>query len=134
MQFAGAAWRISAQALQACLNKSPRLHRELLLGVGSFVVRISLTSWAHGRGTIEQRLAGWLLTAGDCLDTDRITITHQALSEALGVRRPSVTLALQALDGKRAVRSQRGYVRILDGQRLAAAAGGYFLSSATLGS
>jgi CRP-like cAMP-binding protein len=126
VQFQGAAWRVPADALGACLEKSPHLHRQLLLGVNALVGRLSRAAWANGRIMIEHRLANWLLTAADCLDADHIPVTHQALSNALGVRRPSVTIAMHALEESRAVRSRRGHISILDRQRLVAAAGDGF--------
>jgi CRP-like cAMP-binding protein len=126
VQFQGAAWRIPAEALGACLEKSPHLYRQLLLGVHAFVGQLSRTAWANGRSMIEHRLANWLLTAADCLDADHIPVTHQVLSNALGVRRPSVTIAMHALEKTRAVCSRRGHIRILDRQRLVAAAGDGF--------
>src|SRR6185437_10483821 len=45
VQFEGAAWRMSADALQACLEKSPQLHRHLLIGVSRLLARISRVAW-----------------------------------------------------------------------------------------
>lgn len=126
VQFEGTAWRAPADALEACVEKSPRLHRQLLTGVSLLLSRLSQAAWANGRGLVENRLAAWLLTAADCLDDDPILITHQALSGALGVRRPSVTMALQHVEGMGIVQHRRGRLRILDRQRLAALAGDCF--------
>jgi CRP-like cAMP-binding protein len=123
VQFEGTAWRMSADALQACLEKSPQLHRHLLIGVSRLLARISRVAWASARGTVESRLAAWLLAATDCLEEDHITITHEAMSDVLGVRRPSVTFALHALEKKGIVLHRRGGLRVLDKQRLASIAG-----------
>lgn len=69
VQFEGTAWRMSADALQACLEKSPQLHRHLLIRVSRLLARISRVAWASARGTVESRLAAWLLAATDCLET-----------------------------------------------------------------
>jgi CRP-like cAMP-binding protein len=111
--------------LAACLEHDRTLHRQLLRGVNDFIGRVSATALANGQGTIEQRLARWLLTAADRLDTDLLAITHDALSQVLGVRRAGVTVALHMLEGKHALRSERRRVRILDRERLTAAAGPY---------
>jgi Mn-dependent DtxR family transcriptional regulator len=68
-------------------------------------------------------LAAWLIRATDCLEKDHIAITQQAMSEVLGVSRPSVTLSLQALERKGIARHRRGGLVILDKQRLAEIAG-----------
>jgi CRP-like cAMP-binding protein len=123
VQFGGAVWRVPADALAACLAESPDLHRHLLRGVNTFIADLALTALANGQGTIEQRLARWLLAAMDRLDTDLLGITHDALSHVLGVRRAGVTVALHVLEGKQALRSERRRIRILDRDRLSAVAG-----------
>ena len=125
VQFDGTAWRMPADALAACLAESRALHWQLLRGVNAFIARLSETALANGQGTIEQRLARWLLLTSARLDTDLLAITHDTLSQVLGVRRAGVTVALHVLEGKRAVRSERRRVRILDRDQLAAAAGPY---------
>jgi CRP-like cAMP-binding protein len=125
VQFDGTAWRVPADRLAACLEQGCTLHRQLLRGINDFIGRVSLTALANGQGTIEQRLARWLLTAAERLDTDLLGITHDTLSQVLGVRRAGVTVALHMLEGKHALRSERRRVRILDRERLTAAAGPY---------
>jgi len=125
VQFGGATWRMPADALAACLEQNRALHSQLLRGVNAFIARVSMTALANGQGTIEQRLARWLLTAAERLDTDLLGITHDTLSQVLGVRRAGVTVALHLLEGKHALRSERRRVRILDRDQLAAAAGPY---------
>ena len=123
VQFEGTAWRVTADALGPCLEESPQLHRHLLTGVAALLGRLSRVAWSGGRGMIENRLAAWLIAAAECLDDGHIEVTHQAMSEVLGVRRPSVTMALQALEERRIVQHRRGVLRILDKKRLAAVAG-----------
>jgi DNA-binding response OmpR family regulator len=125
VQFEGAAWRVPADELMGCLENNRDLHRQLLRGVNAFIARLSSTALANGQGTIEQRLARWLLAASERLDTDLLAITHDTLSRALGVRRAGVTVALHVLEGKHALRSERRRVRILDPEQLVAAAGPY---------
>jgi CRP-like cAMP-binding protein/CheY-like chemotaxis protein len=125
VQFGGATWRVPADQFAACLATSRELHRQLLRGVGAFIAQLSLTALANGQGTIEQRLARWLLSAVDRLDTDLLGITHDTLSHVLGVRRAGVTVALHVLEGKQALRSERRRVRILDRDRLSAVAGAF---------
>jgi len=125
VQFEGPAWRVPAGDLMGCLETNRDLHRQLLRGVNAFIARLSSTALANGQGTIEQRLARWLLTASERLDTDLLAITHDTLSQVLGVRRAGVTVALHVLEGKHALRSERRRVRILDRDQLIAAAGPY---------
>ena len=125
VQFDGPTWRVPADELAGCLAKSRPLHHQLLRGVNDFIGRMSQTALANGQGTIEQRLARWLLAASERLDTDLLNITHDMLAQVLGVRRAGVTVALHVLEGKHALRSERRRIRIFDRERLIAAAGPY---------
>jgi CRP-like cAMP-binding protein len=70
---------------------------------------------------IEQRLARWLLTTRDRVGKDELNLTQQILSEMLGVRRPSVSLAAGELQARGLIRCGRGRVTIRDGAKLEAA-------------
>ena len=57
-----------------------------------------MSALAHGRSTIEQRLARWLLMADDRIDEQELPLTHEFLAMMLGVTRPGVTMAVQSLE------------------------------------
>jgi CRP-like cAMP-binding protein/CheY-like chemotaxis protein len=63
---------------------------------------------------LETRLCRWLLTVHDRVDTDAVNLTHEAISQVLGVRRAGVTVALGQLHRAGAIRSTRGRVDIID--------------------
>ena len=67
---------------------------------------------------IEKRLARWLLMTSDRVGTNELNLTQQVLSEMLGVRRPSVTLAVGALQKAGLIACRRGRVEIRDRARL----------------
>ena len=70
----------------------------------------------------EQRLARWLLQVRDRLGADTFFLTQEVLGHMLGVRRPTVTEAVGALERTGLIRHQRGRIRILDDAGLEAAA------------
>ncbi|HXH05723.1 MAG TPA: Crp/Fnr family transcriptional regulator [Vicinamibacterales bacterium] len=72
--------------------------------------------------SLEQRCARWLLAAADASASDTLRLTHDLIAEMLGVRRPSVTLAMRALQRAGAVASSRGRVAIVDREALQRAA------------
>lgn len=76
------------------------------------------TSLADGRGKTEERLARWLLMASDRLDGDETPLTHEFLAMMLGVQRPGVTIALQALETQGAIFGRRGRIVIVDRKEL----------------
>jgi CRP-like cAMP-binding protein len=125
VQFSGTAWRVPADAVAALIATYPNLHRRLLPSVNHLLGQIARTALVNGRGSIEQRVARWLLMAADCLGKTEIAITHEGLAKALGVRRASVTHSLHLLESYKAVRSTRGCVHVTDRWVLAGTAGGF---------
>src|SRR5262249_43915917 len=119
--------RLPADALANCLDRSRELHRQLLCWLNAFIAKMSRTVRASARGTIEQRLAYWLLTAAECLETDVFAISHEMLSQALGVQRAGITVALHGLAGKKVLRTGHRRVHILDQEQLILASGPLWL-------
>ena len=70
---------------------------------------------------VEQRLTRWLLTVSDLLASLDIPLTHELLATMLGVRRPTVTLALGSLQRAGLIDEKRGQLTIRDRDRLEAA-------------
>jgi CRP-like cAMP-binding protein len=73
----------------------------------------------HG---LEQRCCRWLLAARDRLDANTLPVTQELLATALGVRRPSLTLALKTLQSAGVVSYSRGQIVILSRKGLEATA------------
>ena len=119
VQAAGSAWRIAAGPLQRLAELHPALHRNLLAHVGVALRQVMDTVCYSGRATIVERLAHWLLQAAERLDERRLAITHDALAEILGVRRPSITSGLRVLGGRHLISSTRRAIVVLDPQGLA---------------
>ncbi len=63
---------------------------------------------------IEERCARWLLLTHDRAGRDTFRLTHEFLGYMLGVRRPSVTLALGALQTAGLIAYQRGEITVRD--------------------
>jgi CRP-like cAMP-binding protein len=114
MQVAGKGQRLKASVLRKALERHASLHRSLLRYVNYFLDQAAMTALANGRSTIEERLARWLLLADDRLDEDSLPLTHEFLAMMLGVRRPGVTVAVQALERKGMIARKRSSIVILD--------------------
>ena len=123
MQLPGTGYRIAVSQLKGAMRKSVTLSETLTKFVYSFMIQKSQTALVNGRGTIDERLARWLLMAHDRVPSPTFYITHEFLALMLGVRRPGVTDALNELEGKGLIRSRRNQVSILDRKGLEAAAG-----------
>lgn len=72
----------------------------------------------HCLHRIEQRLSRCILTLADYGGDSYVRITHDTLAEFLGVHRPSITYALQALCDTGAIGSERRRILIRDRKAL----------------
>ena len=123
VQVVGTGHRISADVLEQAIAESRSLHLYLLRYVSAFTAQTSQTLMVNSYAGLEQRLARWLLMAHDRVDGDELAITHGYMSEMLSVRRPGVTEAIHAIEGRGLVKAMRGLVRVIDRQGLEELAG-----------
>jgi CRP-like cAMP-binding protein len=126
VQVEGQGLRIAVNDLQNAMEKSRSLQRVLLEYVRGVMIQTADSALCIGTAKIEERLARWLLMADDRLDGDGIPLTHEALSALLGVRRASVTMALQNLQQKNLLLLCRGKIIISDRKGLEAGANGAY--------
>lgn len=123
MQVAGHGHRIAVPALRDAVKASASLRTLFLRYVQTFLVQVAQTAIANAGAPAEERLARWLLMYHDRQDGDDLSVTHEFLSIMLGVRRPTVTVAIHTLEGAGLIRARRGRIRVLSRARLQEAAG-----------
>lgn len=117
MQVAGAGQSLAAGKLREAIGLSATLHHRMLRFVHAYLMQTSRTVLANGRSKIEERLARWLLMAGDRIG-DELPLTHEFLSLMLGVRRSGVSTAIQELERRGLIAHRRGIITILDRKAL----------------
>ena len=126
IQSAGKGLRLSVANLTRAMAKSVTLQRKLLNYGHAFFVQTSQTALANGRGKIEQRLARWLCMAHDRAEGDELDLTHEFLSIMLGVRRPGVTMSVEALERAGLIKTRRGKITVVDRSGLEKATDGTY--------
>lgn len=132
VQSESTAWALSPQALQDAIGASPTLHGLLLRYVHVFMLQASQTALMNVHGTIQQRLARWILMSHDRFQHNDLIVTHEFISLMLGVRRASVTQAMHALQGEGMLRSSRDRIEVRDREGLVKLAGtGYGVCEST---
>ncbi|WP_055046690.1 Crp/Fnr family transcriptional regulator [Devosia sp. A16] len=116
-QAAGTAYRAPIDRVRQALRQSQAFAGLLSRYYRAFEIQVTATSVTNGQARLGERLARWLLMVSDRLGP-HFHITHDLLATMLAVRRSSVTLALQLLEGEGLIRSTRGHLVILDRKRL----------------
>ena len=131
VQASGEMLVIDTGALCAAVDQSPSLRKLLLRYTQVLFIEAVQTAFVNATYQIEVRLARWVLMCHDRADGDELTVTHDLVAVMLGVQRSSATLAVQALEGRRLIKAQRGRMTVLDRQALIKVAnGGYGLPEA----
>src|SRR5262249_23273568 len=87
VDLSGKAWRIDAGDLVPLLRNHVDLRVNLLDHVRAEMEEIAQTAVVTGHGTLEQRLARWLLIAATRAGRKQLPLTHEHLSQVLAVRR-----------------------------------------------
>lgn len=115
VQVAGEAKRMSAEGFTTLLEEDmPVLRSTLQLYTLAVLDQASQQAACNRLHSLEQRCAKWLLTTHDHMESAELPLTQELLSTMLGVRRPGVTVAAQALQDAGLISYRRGRIRIVD--------------------
>ena len=120
-QIRGAAFRMPSDAFTEVCGRGP-LHDLIARYTQAFFNTVARIAGCNCLHEVEERCARWLLMAQDATGSDELGLTHEFLSQMLGVRRASVTVAAGILQRAGYVDYRFGSVRILNGPALEAAA------------
>jgi CRP-like cAMP-binding protein len=126
IQVPGEALRIEADVLRDICGRSRTLHGLFLRFAQVFMTQTAQTAVANGRAKLEERLARWLLMAHDRTLADEVPLTHEILSVMLGVRRASVTVALDVFEKRGLISARRGSITIAERKGLEDIAGSFY--------
>jgi CRP-like cAMP-binding protein len=118
----GTAYRIDVGILRSLLPECPALERQLqrysmILGIQS--TQLAACNRLHD---VEERLARWLLMSYERIGSTTLPLTQEFLSQMLGTRRSTVSVAASLLQKAGMISYTRGNVTILNRTKLEAAA------------
>jgi len=117
-QIPGPALRVESDAFRRVFEASPPLTRVLQRYTQALFAFVAQTSACNRMHSMPQRCARWLLHTHDRIGAeqgrDEFPLTHQFLSQMLGVRRATVTEGMRVLHGAGAVEYVRGRVVVRD--------------------
>ncbi|MFN0192756.1 MAG: Crp/Fnr family transcriptional regulator [Aestuariivirga sp.] len=98
VQIPGSAAKMPRLAFKRATQSMPSFRNLTLAYVQAFLEQIMVSVACNGAHSLKQRLARWLLMMRDRGDDDVLEITHGLLAEMLGVQRPTITNAAEALE------------------------------------
>lgn len=113
IQVPGQALCIAADDLRLVMGLNPGIRDHLLRYVQLLIGLKAQIALCNARHNVDQRVARWLLLAADRTENNELPVTHESLARTLGVRRPSVSTALIALEADAIISKSRATIRIL---------------------
>ncbi len=114
VQVPGEAIRMKADIFKDLVNSDSPLHGLLLRYTHALMFQIAQSAVCNPLHSVEQRCCRWLLMIRDRVHSDQFPLTHEFLSQMLGVRRASVTVVAGMLQKAGLIRYSRGQMTILD--------------------
>ncbi|HEY9876149.1 MAG TPA: Crp/Fnr family transcriptional regulator [Candidatus Obscuribacterales bacterium] len=120
VQVAGYGMRMKAERLKSEFNRGGALQSLLLLYTQALITQVSQIAACNRLHTLEERLARWLLTIQDRVQSEDLPLTQEFISQMLGTRRSGVTVAAGTLQQAGMICYTRGKITILNRQALEA--------------
>lgn len=120
VQFKAKAWKIRAKRLQEEFDKGKAFNEFVLRYLNLLIAQISQSCICNRFHALNESLSNWLLTVQDRVNSDKLNLTHETISNCLGVPRTAVTGAAGELQKAGIIRYMRGNISILDRAKLEA--------------
>jgi CRP-like cAMP-binding protein len=122
VQVPGYGQRIPAARFRKAAEQSDAI-RNICVRYGEMLlIQVQQTAACNALHPVEARLCRWLLQARDRLQSNIIQLTHEFLSQMLGVRRTTVTVVANSLQLAGLIRYHRGQIELVDRDGLEARA------------
>jgi CRP-like cAMP-binding protein len=119
IQVPGRAARVPAEVFLSTSAPGTALYARGLRYTSYFLQQMARSAACNALHRLEQRCARWLLLAADELGRADFSLTHEYLSEMLGVGRASISDLAAEFSDRNLVKYSRGRVHIIDSDGLA---------------
>ncbi|MDP9238522.1 MAG: Crp/Fnr family transcriptional regulator [Chloroflexota bacterium] len=114
IQVPGVAMRMESARFREHVKQIPSLRALLGYYAVALFALVAQSAACNRMHPMVERCARWLLMTHDRVDAAQFPMTHDFLSEMLGVRRPSVSVAAKALQDAGLISYHRGKVTVRD--------------------
>jgi CRP-like cAMP-binding protein len=118
MQIEGTGLRMDFKQFQKLFREREALNRAVLRHVQYESLLTAQLVACNRLHEVEERLSRWLLMVSDRIGSDTMFLTQEFLSDMLGARRSTVTIAAGTLQRTGAIEYRRGQVRITNRESL----------------
>jgi CRP-like cAMP-binding protein len=105
---------ITREGFAAAAQKDEEINRMADICNGWLLLQSQQTAACNAIHAADARFCRWLLRASDAHGADTVQVTQEAIAQALGIRRTTVTLIAQQLQVRGAISYRRGRVAIRD--------------------
>jgi len=118
MQGVGEGLRVRSSILREQFLKGGMLQRLVHTFAYLQLVQTTQSVLCNRMHEVDARLARWLLTSADRMESESLNLTQEFLAQMLGVQRSTVTVAAGDLQRAGLIGYSRGKIHILDRSRL----------------
>ena len=118
MQGTGEGFRIRSSILRDQFVKGGTLQRMVHTFAYLQLVQVTQSVLCNRMHEVDARLARWLLTSADRMESESLNLTQEFLAQMLGVQRSTVTVAAGDLQRAGLIGYSRGKIHILDRPKL----------------
>jgi CRP-like cAMP-binding protein len=115
----GGVW-VPAQPLREEFDRNVELRATLLTYTQAMFAQVTQNAACNALHRLEQRFARWLLEVRDRSGSDDLRLTHEFMSEMLGVRRAGITQLANQFGARGLIEPGRAQIRIIDSAALEA--------------
>ncbi len=114
VQISGQALRCSSPSFLKLFEASESFRRLVNAFQGNIHLQTQQSAACHALHLVEARLCRWLLHTQDVVESSQVKLTHEFLSQMLGVQRTAVTINAMALQKSGCISYSRGNIKIVD--------------------
>ncbi len=120
VQSAGNAYRLKSSTMKKEFERGGPLQGLLLRYTQVLITQMAQTAVCNRHHTVDQQLCRWLLLSLDRLPSNELIMTHDLISDMLGVRRQGVSEAAGKLQAAGLIDYSRGKITVLNRPQLEA--------------
>jgi CRP-like cAMP-binding protein len=114
IQIPGDAVRCRAEVVREEFARGGRLHNLLICYTHSLFAQIAQSAVCNRFHMAESRFCRWLLCIHDRVQSDTLPLTHESISNTLGIERAHISRTAQALQTAGLISYKRGSITVLD--------------------